>query len=641
MKNRFIFFVCFFIFAVPVWSQKEVERGYQQFENLAYSDAIISFEKAVEKGFGNPRIYAALADAYYFNANYPASAKWYQLLFKNSDNNSKIHYFRYAQTLKSIGKEDRSTTLLKKMELHFPNENTDDSSRSNQPIETNRIKNSGRFNVKLASFNSALSDFGPSYFGDKIVFASTRDTGTIFKRKHSWTNHRFTDLYVVHSDTANDKPAKFSKSINSKFNESTAVFTKDGLTVYFTRNNSDRNKPGTNEDQTTLLKIYKAVKIDEEWKVIGPLSFCSDRYNVAHPALSFDEKTMYFASDQPGGFGQSDLYSVAINDDGSFATPQNLGKNINTFGRETFPFASQNNKLYFSSDRHDGFGGLDIFVSNITGNFKISPPQNVGTPVNSAMDDFGFIMNETTKTGYFTSNRVNGIGMDDIYEFEEVISLPCETILEGSVVAAQQTDLQLNPVIRLLDANRTQISTTTADTEGRYHFTVECQQEYTIEFTSDGFVSQEIVVLPRVNEEMHLQNIIIQQVQPAFKIGDDLAKNLSLLPIYFDLGKWDIREDAAIELAKIKRVLQQSPSVTIIIKSHTDSRDTDENNLILSNKRAKATLKWFVENGIEANRLTGKGCGETELINSCADGIPCSEVQHQFNRRSEFIVTGI
>lgn len=641
MNIRFAFLACLLLFTFPLWSQKWVERGHKQFQEMAYSDAIISFEKAVDKGFGSPKVYAELADSYYFNANYQASAKWYQLLFRNADNNSKIHYFRYAQTLKSIGREQDSAELLRKMDSEFVIRNRYTSKEFYGSSERNKTQNSGRYNIKLASFNSKLSDFGPSYYGDKIVFASARDTGTVFKRNHSWTNHSFTDLYVVDPDSLNDKPIKLSKSINATLNESTAIFTKDGLTAYFTRNNFDQNKRGTNDDKVTLLKIYKAVKMDQEWRIVGPLPFCSEHFNVAHPALSFDEKTMYFASDQPGGFGQSDLYRVPINNDGSFGRPQNLGENINTLGRETFPFISQNNELYFASDGHDGFGGLDIFVSSVTGDFEISTPQNVGKPVNSTVDDFGFIMSETTKTGYFTSNRANGIGMDDIYQFEELISMPCETVLEGTIVVGNQADLELNIGITLLDAKRGKIATTSADAQGRYRFIVDCQKEYTIEFTSDGFNSQEISVQTSVSNVTLLQKITVQKEQSGFKMGDDLAKSLSLLPIYFDVGKWEIREDAAIELAKIKTVLMQNPLVTITIKSHTDSRDTDENNLILSNKRAKATLEWFVENGIEAIRLSGKGYGETQLLNNCSDAIPCTEEEHQLNRRSEFIVTGI
>lgn len=612
------------------WSQKLVEKGHQQFQQMAYSDAIISLEKAVEKGYKTPKIYSEIADSYYFNANYTASAKCYKLLFKTKNKILPVHYFRFSQSLKSIGKQEEANEILKKMQ----NNSLEESAELLKKI----AKNSGRYEIRSWNFNTIASEFGPSYFGNQIVFASSRDTVSVFKRNHSWTNQSFTDLYTVFPDSLNSEPIKFSKNINSKFNESTAVFTKDGLTMYFTRNNFQDKKLGINKKQTTLLKIYKAIKKDSDWEVIGALPFCNDNYNVAHPALSSDEKTLYFASDMPGGYGESDLYQVAINKDGTFGVPENLGASINTFGRETFPFVSQNNELYFASDGHFSLGGLDVFVSNFDENNMFTKPENIGEPINSQMDDFGFIINSEIKKGFFTSNRSDGKGMDDIYAFEELISLPCETVLKGIVDV--ENSISTVEVV-LLDANLNLIEKSTLDEKGNYDFTVDCAKKYTIQVTSKNFIPEELVVEPTKFAITNLSSIKLKRQPSIFQIGDDLAKKLSITPIYFDLGKSNIRQDAAIELEKIKKVLIENPTITIDIRSHTDSRDTFENNQILSSNRAKSTLNWFIENGIEASRLSGTGFGETQLLNNCTDNASCSEAEHQLNRRSEFIITGI
>ncbi|WP_432671667.1 OmpA family protein [Flavobacterium sp. SM2513] len=633
MKTRFLFYALFLIVTLPVWSQKLVQQGHQQFQDLAYSDAIISLEKAVEKGFRTSQIYSELADSYYFNANYTASEKWYSLLFKTNKKILPIHYFRFSQSLKSIGNYEEANEILNSIQAL--------SSAESQESLKRIAKNSGRYQISLSSFNSATSDFGPSYFGDQIVFATARDTGSVFKRKHSWTNQSFTDLFVVYPDSVTSEPVQFSESIKSKFNESTAIFTKDGLTMYFTRNNFENNKLGTNANQTTLLKIYKAVKTETDWNVIGALPFCSDKYNVAHPALSPDEKTLYFASDMSGGYGSSDLYQVHINTDGTFALPTNLGSSINTSARETFPFVSQNNELYFASDGHYGLGGLDVFVSNFDKNVLYSKPKNVGEPVNSQMDDFGFIINAENKTGYFTSNRLNGMGMDDIYAFQELIPLPCETVLTGTV-AMQILENTVSVVeLLLLDTNLTLIEKCVLDEKGTYSFIIDCAKKYVIRTTSADFLPQEFYIEPTNFPLITLPQFQLKKQPPVFKIGDDVAKKLSIAPIYFDLGKSNIRFDAAVELEKIKKVLIQNPTLKIDIRSHTDSRDSFENNQSLSENRATATVNWFVENGIEANRLSGTGFGESQLLNNCSDGVPCSETDHQLNRRSEFIVTGI
>ncbi len=490
----------------------------------------------------------------------------------------------------------------------------------------------------MVDFNSSASDFGTSYFGNQLVFASARDTGSVFKRNHSWTNQSFTDLYVIDPDSLNSKSVKFSKKINSKFNESTAVFTKDGLTMYFTSNNNDEGKQVTNATKTTLLKIYKAEKKDTDWKIIGPLPFCDSNFNVAHPALSPDEKTLYFASDKPGGFGQSDLYKVAINSDGTFGIPENLGEKINTFGRESYPFVSQNNELYFASDGLNGLGGFDVFVTEFDENNNFLKPQNIGKPINSNFDDFGFIINSETKTGYFTSNRPNGIGMDDIYAFQQLNDLPCETILNGKISYENLENATTNVKIELLDANLNLVEKSQLDEKGTYRFTVDCTKKYTIRITSNNFESQEIspdltklpvTTMPLIN---------LKKTPIPFQMGDDLAKVLNLQPIYFDLGKSNIRPDAEIELLKIKNILIENPTLKINVRSHTDSRDSFENNYILSSKRAQSTVNWFIENGINAERVSGTGYGETQLLNNCSDGISCSETEHQLNRRSEFII---
>ena len=640
MKMYHLLLGCFLLASLPIWSQSWEDKGHKQFQELAYSDAIISLEKAVANGRSNSEIYAELADSYYFNANYQASAKWYQLLFKKSKDRLFIHYFRYAQVLKSIGKLDKSETLLNEMRIKFPEESATFSNLHEKNNALKRINYSGRFTVNVAPFNSAVSDFGPSYFGNQIVFASTRDTGSVFKRSHSWTNKSFTNLYSVKVDSAEEKPVLFSKAINSKLNESTAIFTKDGLTMYFTRNKFENKKPGKDSNQTIVLKIYKAEKKDADWIVTGALPFCDDSYNVAHPALSPDEKMLYFASDKPGGFGESDLYQVEINGDGSFGTPENLGAFINSFGRDTYPFISENNDLYFASERLDGFGGLDIFVAKRDEDQIYGKPRNLGEPVNSKMDDFGFIFKEEIKTGYFTSNRSGGMGDDDIYSFEELIPLPCETILTGKITFADENDSPATVTVNLRDATSNLIASINPNEKGIYAFDVDCETTYTIETLHPAYLSQQMTVQTNSKNRKLVSELSLSKVNVPFQIGTDLAKELNILPIFFDLAKSNIRTDAAVELNKIKVVLQDNPNLTIEIRSHTDSRDTFENNQVLSERRAASTANWLIENGIQKDRLKSAGFGETKLLNGCSDDVLCTEEEHQQNRRSEFIVTG-
>lgn len=272
------------------------------------------------------------------------------------------------------------------------------------------------------------------------------------------------------SDGSLSNAKQFAKKINTKFHEATPVFTSDGKTVYFTRNNYTDGKRGRDDKRTTLLKIYQATLDGDDWKEVKELPFNSDQNSTAHPTLSEDNKTMYFASNMPGTLGQSDLFKVSINPDGTFGTPINLGNTINTEGRETFPMITKNNELYFASDGHPGLGGLDVFVSKLNENDVFTEVLNVGEPLNSSKDDFGFLINTANKIGYVTSKRDGGEGNDDIYRFKETkaIEYGCEQVLAG-IVTNQATGLA-NAKITLTDQNYQLIKEARTDKEGKFDF---------------------------------------------------------------------------------------------------------------------------------------------------------------------------
>jgi outer membrane protein OmpA-like peptidoglycan-associated protein len=436
-------------------------------------------------------------------------------------------------------------------------------------------------------------------------------------------------------------PEKFAKNINSRFHEATPVFTKDGKTMYFTRNNFNNGKKGKDANRITLLKVYKATLIDNQWKNAEELPFNSDSYSVAHPTLSPDEKTMYFASDMPGTHGQSDLWKVKINEDGSFGTPENLGVSINTEGKESFPIFTNENELYFATDGHPGLGGLDIFMSRMNADGSFKEPINIGAPANSPQDDFAYLIDTKTRKGFLTSNRDGGKGYDDIYKFLETRKLVCEQVLSGIVTDLDTGEILPNTKVTLFDDKFNIIKEVISDDKGFYTFEVECGKSYFIRAEKDTYETKEQkITIPTLTGKTDLPIQLEKKVKPVV-VGDDLAKAFGIKIIYFDLDKWNIRPDAALELEKILDVMKQYPNMKIDVRSHTDSRQTHKYNEKLSDRRAKSTMSWLVKNGIDANRLTGKGYGETQLVNKCADGVKCSEDEHQANRRSEFIITAL
>ncbi|UOX33160.1 OmpA family protein [Flavobacterium sediminilitoris] len=605
----------------------------RKYNKYSYVDAIEIYEKVAEKGYQSPELFKKLGNAYYFNGELDKAAKWYKDLFAMNEDVDPEYYFRYSQALKAIEDYDNANKYLSLF-----NEKTNDSRGNEFAKNKDYLKNieaiSGKYTIGKTSINSEFSDYGPSYLGNQLVFASARKEGALFNKIHDWTKQNFTDLYsvTINSDKSLSEPQNFSKSINSKFNESSPVFTKDGKTMYFTRNNYLDGKKGKDDNKSTLVKIYKASFIDNEWKNITELPFNNDNYSTAHPTLSTDNKTMYFASDIPGGFGNSDIYKVKINDDGTFGTPENLGNTINTEGRETFPNIAFDNTLYFASDGHLGLGGLDVFESKFSNN-QFQKPENVGKPINSSMDDFGFIVNKD-KSGFFTSNRDGGSGYDDIYSFTI-----CAQKLYGIVTDVDTKEILPNSKVILFDSDMKKITEMTTDETGKYTFEIECSTKYHVRASKEEYETTEKTFTSK-NEtgETELNLELKRNIFP-IKEGTDLAKIFDISIIYFDLDKWNIRPDAAKDLQKILEVMKKHPKMEVDIRSHTDSRQTHRYNEILSDRRAKSTLEYLVKNGIEKSRLTAKGYGETQLVNNCSDGVKCSEAEHQKNRRSEFIVT--
>lgn len=644
MKKNIVSFGLWIGIATSVFAQNTINSATKKYDKLAYINAIEVYEKVVEKGHESIDIYQKLGDSYYFNAQYENAVNTYAKLIALEPNQEPEYYYRYAVALKSKG--DYTTSDL--MMNEFAKRNASDSRVKLFANQTNYLEeiksNSGRLNIENANINSSKSDYGTAFYQDKIVFTTARDTSKIIKRVHSWTGEAFTTLYQA--DLAEDgtvtNPKQFSKQISTKFHESTPVFTKDGNTMYFTRNNYNEGKKRTNSDKTILLKVYKATLVNNKWDNVQELPFNSNNYNVAHPALSVDEKTLYFVSDMPGSIGQSDLFKVEIKADGSFGEPVNLGPNINTEGRETFPFISQDNELYFSTDGRPGLGGLDIFIAfpEADGNFKYV--QNIGEPANSTMDDFSFIIKDNT-IGFLTSNRQGGIGNDDIYRFTQTKPIQNQKIVAvtGTLTDIVTTEPIADATLTFYDQNYQNPIVVKTDDKGNYNVPeLNTDTKYVVKIEKEGYNTAEVpVVFPPYESGITTHNLTAEPTIHPVKIGDDLAKVFKIEIIYFDLDKSNIRPDAATDLAKIVEVMKQHPTMKIDVRSHTDSRASKQYNEKLSDRRAKSTVAWMIKQGIDKSRLTGKGYGEYQLVNECADGVKCTEAQHQLNRRSEFIIT--
>lgn len=620
-----------FIFAVPllVFSQKkEIKNAEKAFNTEHYVESISLFESLVKKGVSSVDVFEKLADANYLNANYVQAYKWYLKLNGLNYQMDAEHQYRYAQTLKSVGLNEDSKKEMEIFERKYPNE-----------IRTQRYKNGLNeksillfTNVKLLPFNSKFSDYGTAIKGDTLVFASARDF-VLDNKTYARTNQSYTSLYQSVKKTSGEftSPKIFSKNSFSIYHEATAVFSKDGKTMFYSQNQLSKNSKS--KLVNGLFKIYKSVYSKGKWHNKGPISLTeNDSVNIADPALSPDGKYLYFAADFKESFGKSDLFKVALNVDGSFGKIEHLSNKINTEGRESFPFITEDNTLIFASDGHPGLGGLDLY------SIDLSDPNaeviNLSSGVNSPFDDFALTVNSQMNQGYFSSNRPGGIGDDDLYSFN-LAYLP--VAVSGKVVDAATNEIIPNASITILDSKNNVLTTLQTDLNGNFVFKdVKPNSNYTIKIEQINYVAsaKSINVYKKDSNELYPIVKAVEQIKPEV----DLSNLLALNSVYFDTNKSFIRKDAKVVLDKIVTIMNQYPQIMLEIGSHTDSRESKKYNLRLSQQRADATLAYLVSKGIAKSRLTANGYGESQLVNNCKDNTECSETEHQQNRRSTFKV---
>jgi len=516
----------------------EIKKGDRFFAQRAYMDAADAYEKVSDK---NQKVLQNLGDAYFYTNQMENAAEVYQVLFlrHEAELTDPGYRFRFAHALRGADRNEEADDQFTKVmgsDVDFEEFRRELDTTVAHVYTTNQVMN-----------NAASADFGIGYYGDKVTFSSTRNQE---RPIYPWNKKPMLDLYTAEVDDEGQLTniVLFPGEINTDTHESSATFSQDGMTMYFDRTNEKRVK-NEEDERVAHISIYRAENVDGNWTNIEKVPFASDDYSVEHPSLSADGKQLYFASDMPGSLGSFDIYVVDINEDGSFGTPRNLGSGVNTAHRDQFPFISEENVLYFSSDGHAGYGNLDIYSAE--GDF--SEAKNLGTSINSNRDDFAFVIREGQDEGWFASNRR---GTDNLYSFSREDYTP--------------------PIVELDDRE-------TNPETGR------------------------------------------QQLRD---VGN----------IYFDFDKATIKEESKPTLNKVADIMKKYPTLNIEIGSHADARGTDSYNMALSERRAASTLEYLVSQGIERERLTSKGFGESMPLNDCTQPTGCTAEQYARNRRSEFTI---
>lgn len=631
------------VFSVGYSQKGKVRQATKEYDNLAYLRTSEILLEVAENDYTSVDLLQQIANSFYFNNQMEQAAKWYEALMKMNEDVDTEYYFRYAQALKSVENYIESDKWMKKFAASDRSDLRGRAFSSTVDYLSMIDEASREFEVENLELNIAVSDFGTTQYQNKLIFASSRGGG----KKYKWNDQPYLDLFSAEKqeDGSYANVESLDSGINTQYHESTVAFTPDDKVMYFTRNNYFNKKYKKDEDGTNRLKLFKATLNDDgDWDDIESIHFNCDAYSVAHPTINVQGTKLYFASDMDGTLGLSDIFEVDINDDGSTGDLVNLGSNLNTEGQETFPFINSDGDLYFSSNGFSGLGGLDVFVIRDFENKRElnqpMPLDNIGRPINSPMDDFGYYENLGTKEGFFTSNREGGKGDDDIYSF----TVPeCEQTVEGVVKDQDTQALIVGAKLTLLDAEGLALSQQIVDSGGAYDFEdLDCEQEYLIRIEADTYATvEERFTTPKKQQKLEIKTLLYKD-QIELEPCADLSKLLYINIIYFDFDKFDIQRDAELELQKVLAVLNKYPTMTIDIRSHTDCRGTMSYNMRLSNNRAQFTRQYLVDNGVAENRLTAKGYRESKLLNDCGceptNKSNCSDEEHQVNRRSEFIV---
>ncbi|TRZ42880.1 OmpA family protein [Robertkochia solimangrovi] len=599
------------------------------FNKFSFIEAADTYKELIANDYNTDYAYRKLADCYFMMRDAANAEKYYAKVVQQ-ENIPIEYYYNYAVVLRGMGKYEASEEWAKKYRKAGGDGKLVRELKDGIQ-QTNLMESSTQYEIEEAPFNTKYSDFGAYVHGGQVYFVSARPTAENSKKIYSWNQQPFLEMFTKDADGT---ISPVQGDINSKYHEGPLSISPDGKTMYFSRNNYLNKKTGKDDDGVSNLKIYQAKLIDGMWQQITDLPFNSDDYSVSHPSLSPDGKTLFFSSDMPGGYGKADLYKVAVHSDGSFGELINLGETVNTEGNEVFPFVNKEHKLFFSSDGHPGYGLLDIFVALSDNDGGYTEVLNLGKPINSIKDEISFFMADDGYSGYFSSNRNEEPQNDDIYTFEKILPL----MLRGHVRDSVNSQPIANARVALLKEDQ-EIAYLETDENGYYEINIDRDSDYSLAVTHPKYNSNHKVFTSKGISKRTTEIVVDVLLSPVL----DLHLLADLNTIYFDFDRYNIREDAAKELDKVIRLMNDTyPNMVMRLEAHTDSRGSASYNDKLSIDRANSTYDYLVSHGLSRDRVIAhKGYGETRLTNGCVDGVHCEEPQHQKNRRTEFIIVSM
>jgi peptidoglycan-associated lipoprotein len=654
LLKRFASYLLCALLLTACSTASKLEKANRLFEEGGYAAAAGQYKKIIR------RIPKAQAEQPYFNyaecyrrlSNWRSAETVYTALLRQhkTPENPEIHLY-YGQVLLAGEKYDKAEEQFTRYQQQRPNDPQAATALASLALAKNSRDSENAYKVELAdALNTHANDFAPAYGADDyetLLFTSTRKEDNIGKKVYDVTGEMSTDIFFSRLPRNGKwtKPQNMGEEINTKYEDGAAAFNHSYTVLYFTRcPKIKREKSG--------CKIYSIEHNDNEWGEPQNLELMPDSITAAHPALSDDDLTLYFVSDMDGGMGKMDIWKVTRSGAGDdWGEPVNVGVQINTAGNEMYPFA-RGNSLYFTSDGHPGFGGLDIFKAtpDSVGGWKI---ENMGRPVNSAADDFSIILERENEYGYFASRRreKGSKGGDDIYRLALDVK-PVEYRFEGMTKDAATGAALGNAEIRLVGSNGAVLRRRT-EANGAFYFRVNAGLDYLVLASRNGYLNAKLRFSSAGWENGHIH-------RDTFALTST-AKPIEIPNIFFEFGQATLSDASRTALDELVELMKDNPSIMVELRAHTDNRGSDETNYELAQRRAQAVVDYLIKNGIDEPRLTAVGLGESEpktvtaaiakqhpflqagqkLTEKFITALPNEEQQeicHAFNRRTELQV---
>jgi outer membrane protein OmpA-like peptidoglycan-associated protein len=621
---------------------KKSDKVKKSFEEEEYSQALTDYLEELEDEPASPTYNYYVAESYRKLGKIYMAKDYYAKAIQGGYNDEELE-LHYAKALKVNGDYDQAEKVL----TDYLNFMTVEKYAERARRELSNLQKIDSLSLivkkvevsEATGINTENLEYSPFVHDNELYFATAREEAT-FER----FGVPFSDIYkaqlnglLIEDNSVVPLPPLFN---TAQINEGSLTISPDGNTIVFAKGNSS-DKRGRNN-----ISLFISTKKNGNWStpVLMPIN-SPDAWDTS-PAFSRDGKTLYFASDRPGGSGGSDIYRATLNDRGRWGGVSNMGAAINTGEDEVFPYISPDNKLYFASEGHIGFGMLDIFVA-VRKDGKISI-ENMGASVNSPYDDFGLVYSDYPFEGFFTSNRPGGAGQDDIYTL--VDNSPdlkkIEYVLKGKSYQINEDSVQVilpGVRVRLMTKNLEQVDDMITAQGGIFEFPIDPEKEYVLIGEKTNFFTSRHDV-STIGGGIDQEDLVERYTKIEFNsfveltpIVEDAA--IVLENILYDLDKSEIRSSAAAELDKLVQLLVDNPEIEIELSSHTDSQAGADYNIRLSQRRAQAAVDYIISKGIARKRLVAKGYGESQLINGCTNDVDCTDEQHQVNRRTEFKVT--